>query len=163
MASFDIVCKPDVQLMDNAVNTALKEIQNRFDFKNSQTTIELNKKDLNLLITTEDDMRLKSTIDVLHGRMIKQKLDTRVLDETKEHYPSGVFIKKEITVKQGIDKETAKKIIADIKNTKLKVTSQIMDDVIRVTGKNIDDLQKIIQLCNTKDYGIPLQHINMKR
>ncbi|MGE0566637.1 MAG: YajQ family cyclic di-GMP-binding protein [Bacteroidia bacterium] len=162
MPSFDIASKLDAQMLDNAINVARKEIINRWDFKNSKTEIELNKKDLIIQISTEDDMRLKSILDVIHSRMIKQNLDPRGLDESKEHYPSGPMIKKEVKVRQGLDREIAKKIIKDIKDSKLKVNSQIMDDIIRVSGKSINDLQAVIALCRKGSYEIPLQFINMK-
>ena len=86
----------------------------------------------------------------------------RGLDESKEHYPSGPVIKKDIPVKQGIEKEASKKIMKDIKDSKLKVTVQAMDEILRVSGKSINDLQTVIALCRKGDYGIPLQFINMK-
>ena len=162
MPSFDIASKADVQLLDNAINVTRKEIVTRFDFKNSKTEIDLDKKNFTINITTEDDMRLNSIIDVLRSRMMKQKLDPRCLDESKEFYPSGLFIKKELKVKNGLEKETCKKINADIKAAKLKVTSQIMDDIIRVSAKKIDDLQAVIALLRSKDYEQPLQFTNMK-
>ncbi len=162
MPSFDIASKIDAQLMDNAINVARKDILNRWDFKDSKSEIDLNKKDLILNITTENDMRLDAILDAIHSRMLKQGLDPRGLDESKEHYPSGAFIKKEIKVRQGVDKEAAKKIMKDIKDSKIKVTAQIMDEIIRVSSKNINDLQAVIALCRRGDYQIPLQFINMK-
>ncbi|MFO0357839.1 MAG: YajQ family cyclic di-GMP-binding protein [Sphingobacteriaceae bacterium] len=162
MPSFDIASKIDGQLLDNAINVARKDILNRWDFKDSKSTIELNKKDLIINISTENDMRLDAIIDAIHSRMIKQGLDPRGLDESKEHYPSGPLIKKDIKVRQGIDKEVSKKILKDIKDSKLKVTSQIMDDIIRVSSKSINDLQAVIALCRKGDYEVPLQFINMK-
>ncbi len=162
MPSFDITSKADVQTMDNAFNVAKKEILNRFDFRDSKSEIELNKKDMIINITTEHDMRLRAIIDAIHSRMIKQGLDPRCLDESKDHYASGMFIKKEIKVRQGIDRETSKKIIKDIKDSKLKVTAQVMDDIIRVSAKSINDLQAVIALCRKADYEVPLQFVNMK-
>jgi cyclic-di-GMP-binding protein len=162
MPSFDIASKLDAQLLDNAINVAKKDILNRWDFRDSKSTIELNKKDLLINIATENDMRLEAILDAIHSRMIKQGLDPRGLDESKKHYPSGPLIKKDITVRQGIEKEAAKKILKDIKDSKLKVTSQIMDEIIRVSSKNIDDLQAVITLCRKGNYEIPLQFINMK-
>ena len=162
MPSFDIASKLDAQLLDNAVNVAKKDILNRWDFKDSKSTIELNKKDLIINISTENDMRLEAILDSIHSRMIKQGLDPRGLDENKEHYPSGPLIKKDIKVRQGIDKEVSKKILKDIKDSKIKVTAQIMDDVIRVSSKKIDDLQAVISICRKGDYKIPLQFVNMK-
>ena len=162
MPSFDIASKLDAQLLDNAINVAKKDILNRWDFRDSKSTVELNKKDNTILISTENDMRLEAIIDAIHSRMIKQGLDPRGLDESKEHYPSGPMIKKDIKARQGIDKETSKKIMKDIKDSKVKVTAQIMDEIIRVTSKNIDDLQKVIALCRKGTYEVPLQFINMK-
>lgn len=162
MPSFDIASKMDVQLLDNAINVARKEILNRWDFRDSKSTIELNKKELTINITTENDMRLNAIIDAIHSRMIRQGLDPRGLDESKEHYPSGPMIKKDIRARQGIEKETSKKILKDIKDSKLKVTAQVMDDIIRVSGKKIDDLQAVIALCRKGNYDVPLQFVNMK-
>jgi uncharacterized protein YajQ (UPF0234 family) len=162
MPSFDIASKLDGQLLDNAVNVAKKDILNRWDFRDSKSTIELNKKDLVINITTENDMRLDAILDAIHSRMIKQGLDPRGLDESKEHYPSGPMIKKDIKVRQGIEKEASKKIMKDIKDSKIKVTAQIMDDIIRVSSKSINDLQAVIALCRKGNYDIPLQFINMK-
>ena len=162
MPSFDISSKVDGQLLDNAINVAKREILNRWDFKASKSEIELNKKDLIINITTENDMRLGAILDSIHSRMIKQGLDPRSLDEKKPHYPSGPMIKKDITARQGIDAEAAKKIMKDIKESKIKVTAQKMDEIIRVTSKNIDDLQKIIAMCSKGNYDVPLQFVNMK-
>lgn len=162
MPSFDIASKADVQLLDNAINVTRKELLTRFDFRGSKTEIELNKKDLLINISTEDEMRLNSVIDVLRNRMIKQKVDPRCLDDKNEHYASGMFVKKDIKVKNGLEKEAAKKIVADIKASKFKVNAQIMDDIVRVSAKKIDDLQSVIALLRGKDYGQPLQFINMK-
>ena len=162
MSSFDIASKVDVQLLDNAINVSRKEIVTRFDFKNSKTEIDFDKKNFVINITTEDDMRLNSIIDIIRSRMMKQKLDPRCLDDSKEFYPSGMFIKKELKAKNGLEKETCKKINADIKASKLKVTSQIMDDIIRISAKKIDDLQAVIALLRSKDYEQPLQFTNMK-
>ncbi len=162
MPSFDIASKLDAQLLDNAINVARKDILNRWDFKDSKSTIDLNKKDLIINIATENDMRLDAILDAIHSRMIKQGLDPRGLDESKEHYPSGPMIKKDVKVRQGIDKEASKKIMKDIKDSKLKVTAQIMDDIIRVSSKSINDLQAVIALCRRGNYDIPLQFINMK-
>jgi uncharacterized protein YajQ (UPF0234 family) len=162
MPSFDIASKLDGQLLDNAINVAKKDILNRWDFRDSKSTIELNKKDLLINISTENDMRLDAILDAIHSRMIKQGLDPRGLDESKEHYPSGPLIKKDIKVRQGIEKEASKKIMKDIKDSKIKVTAQIMDDIIRVSSKNINDLQAVIALCRKGNYDVPLQFINMK-
>jgi uncharacterized protein YajQ (UPF0234 family) len=162
MASFDIISKVDVQSLDNAINVAKKEIGNRYDFHGSNSTLDLDKKEMVIRITTEHEMRIEAMEDIIRSRMIKQKIDPKCLDFGKEKYASGNMIKKDIRIKQGIDKETAKKIVKDIKDTKMKVQAQIMDEQVRVTGKKIDELQAVIALCRTKDYGIPLQYENFK-
>jgi uncharacterized protein YajQ (UPF0234 family) len=162
MPSFDIASKTDLQTLDNSINVARKEILGRFDFKGSNSIIELDKKNVSLTITTEDEMRLDSIIDALRSRMIKQKLDPRCMDVSKEHYSSGMLIKKEIKIREGIDKENSKKLIKIIKDSKLKVTAQVMDDINRVSGKKIDDLQGVIAALRTSELEIPLQFINMK-
>lgn len=162
MASFDIVNKVDAQLLDNAINVAKKEILNRFDFNGSKSTIEYDKKALIIHITSENDMRMEAITDAIRSRMIKQKLNPLCLDFGTEHYASGSMIKKDVRIKEGIDKEVAKKIIKDIKDSKLKVQAQIMDDQVRVNAKKIDDLQAVISLMRAGNYEIPLQFVNMK-
>lgn len=162
MASFDIVSKIDAQTLDNALNNAKKEITNRYDFNGSKTTIDHDKKTNQLTIVTEDDMKLKAINDVLISRLLKQNLDPKCLDWGKEHQASGNMIRKELKIKEGIDKETAKKIVKKIKDSKLKVEVSIMDDQVRVTAKKIDDLQAVIALVRSDDFGQPLQYINMR-
>jgi len=164
MASFDIVSKVDPQTMDNAVNVARKEIMNRYDFRDTKGTLEYDKKTSEVKITMENDMRVQHTEDVLMSKMVKQGLDATALDFSKEAYQSGAMVKKDIKVKAGIDKETSKKIMKLIKDSKLKVSAAIMDETIRVTGKKIDDLQQVIAVLrtNAEEIGMPLQYVNMK-
>ncbi|MXV13812.1 YajQ family cyclic di-GMP-binding protein [Hufsiella ginkgonis] len=162
MPSFDIVSKIDSQTLDNAINTAKKDILNRYDFNNSKSTIELDKKTNEITIVTEDDMRLKAIKDAIISRMVKQNIDPMSLDDGKAQYASGNMIRKEIKIKTGIDKETAKKIVKKIKDSGLKVQAAIMDDQVRVDGKKIDDLQAVISLCRKENFGQPLQYINMR-
>ncbi|RYY37664.1 MAG: YajQ family cyclic di-GMP-binding protein [Sphingobacteriaceae bacterium] len=162
MPSFDIVSKIDGQTLDNAINNAKKEILNRYDFNDSKSTVELDKKTNEITIITENDMRLKAITDSIITRMMKQGLDAKALDFGKEHYAAGNMIRKEITVKEGIDKEAAKKIVKAIKDSGLKVQASIMDDQVRVQAKKIDDLQDVIALCRNGDFGQPLQYINMR-
>src|SRR5882762_6445747 len=162
MPTFDIVSKIDGQTLDNAINTAKKEILNRYDFNDSKSTIDLDKKTNEITIVTENDMRLKAIQDAIISRMVKQHLDSSALDFGKEQYASGNMIRKEIKVKEGIDKEAAKKIVKKIKDSGLKVQASVMDDQVRVQGKKIDDLQAVISLCRKDDFGQPLQYINMR-
>lgn len=162
MPSFDIVSKVDLQTLDNAVNVAKKEIDNRFDFKGTHVSIELNKKDMAIDLEVESDMKLKQVEDVLLTKAMRQGLESNAFDLSKEYTGSGKYIRKTIPVKNGIDKEMSKKIVKLIKDSGLKVQAAIMDDTIRVTGKKIDDLQDVIQLCRSSSLDIPLQFTNMK-
>ncbi len=162
MPSFDITSKVDLQTLDNAVNTVKKEITNRFDFKGSHVLIELQKKDFKVQLEADSDMKMEQIIDVLISRSMRQGLDGNCFDLSKEIYPSGKIVKKEVPVKNGLAQDDAKKIVKLIKDSGLKVQAAIMDDMIRVTGKKIDDLQDVIQLCRTNELKIPLQYVNMK-
>jgi uncharacterized protein YajQ (UPF0234 family) len=162
MPTFDIVSKVDAQTFDNAMNNAKKEILNRYDFSTSKSTIDHDKKTNVITIVTEDDMRLKAIEDTIISKMMKQNLDASSLDFGKEQYASGNMIRKEITIKEGLEKEIAKKLVAKIKASGLKVQGSIMEDQVRVQGKNIDDLQAVIALCRKEDFGQPLQFINMR-
>lgn len=162
MPSFDIVSKVDPQTLDNVINVAKKEILNRFDFRDSKSEIDLDKKEMVIKLHSENDMRIEAMQDAIRSRMIKQNLNPLSLDFGKERVASGNMLRKDIKVKQGIEKEDAKKIVKSIKDSKLKVDAQIMDDQVRVTAKKIDDLQAVIALCRTSNFEIPLQFINMK-
>lgn len=162
MPTFDIVSKVDQQLLDNAINNAKKEIINRYDFNGSKTEIELDKKTNVINILTEDEMRVKAIHDVIIARVMKQQIDPNCLDFGKEHVASGNMIRKEVKIKEGIDKEASKIIIKKIKDSKIKVDAQIMNDQIRVSGKKIDDLQSVIQLLRSESFETPIQFINMR-
>jgi cyclic-di-GMP-binding protein len=107
-------------------------------------------------------MKLQQLLDVLISRSVKQGLDANVYDLSKEAYPSGKYYKQDVTVRNGLKQEDAKKVVKMIKDSGLKVQPAIMDDIVRVTAKKIDDLQEVIALCRTSDLGIPLQYVNMK-
>jgi cyclic-di-GMP-binding protein len=162
MPSFDIMSKVDGQALDNAVNVVKKEVTNRFDFKGAHVVIDLNKKDFKLNIETDDDMKMRQLLDVLISRAHKQGISPEAFDMSKDAYPSGKTVKKEVEVRNGLRQEDAKKIVKLIKDSGQKVQAQIMDDVVRVTGKKLDDLQAVIQLCKGADLGLPLQFDNMR-
>ena len=162
MPSFDIVSKVDLQSLDNAINTVRKEITTRWDFRDSKTEIDLDKKAMNIHVVTEDEMKINQIGDIIISRCMKQGISAESLDFGKEQYASGNMVKKDIKIKQGIDKETSKKIAKSIKETGLKVQTSIMEDQVRVTGKKIDDLQAVMAHCRGGDFGIPLQFDNMK-
>jgi cyclic-di-GMP-binding protein len=162
MPSFDIVSKVDIQKLDNAINTANKEISTRYDFHGSKTEVELDKKLLQVKIVTENDMRMDAIQDIIISRIMKQGLDPAALDFGKEHYASGAMIRKEVKIKDGIEKELAKKIVKVIKDSGLRVQASIMDDQVRVTGKKIDDLQAAISYVRQTAFDQPLQYINFR-
>jgi uncharacterized protein YajQ (UPF0234 family) len=162
MPSFDVASKVDLQTLDNAINTVKKEIAGRFDFRDTPVSIELNKKDYVVSLEVDSDMKMKQLIDVLISRAIKQGIDGNAFDFSKDAYPSGKVVKKEVSVTNGLKQDDAKKMVKAIKDSGLKVQAAIMDDIIRVTAKKIDDLQEVIALLNGGNFGIPLQYTNMK-
>jgi len=162
MPSFDLVSKVDLQTLDNAVNTVSKEIKNRFDFKGNHVVIDLNKKDFKLDLEADSDMKIQQITDVLISKSMKQGLAAEIYDLSKEPYPSGKIVKKEVPVRNGIKQEDAKKIVKLIKDGGFKVQAAIMDDMIRVTSKKIDDLQAVIQASRGWDLGLAFQYVNMK-
>ncbi|MDX9749866.1 MAG: YajQ family cyclic di-GMP-binding protein [Flavobacteriales bacterium] len=162
MASFDILSKVDPQALLNTVNVVKREIDTRYDLRGTNSTVELDPKTPAIKISTEDHLKLDALLNILLERSGKQKVDVRSFDMEAEPVPSGKLLHRTIRVKQGIDRETAKKIIKDIKASGLKVQAQIMDDTVRVTGKKIDDLQAVMALCRETDHGLPLQFENLK-
>ncbi len=162
MPSFDIVSRTDLQKLDNAINVAKKEISTRYDFYNSGTELELDKKELCIRVNTDNDMRMKAIQDIIIGRSVKQGIDTSCFDFGKEHYAAGDRIRKDVKVRQGIDRELGKKIVKVIKETGMKVQASIMDEQVRVTGKKIDDLQRVMDNVKQAGLGIPLQFENYR-
>lgn len=161
MPSFDIVSKVDIQEVDNAVNQAIKEMQQRYDFKGSKSEIKWEKKE-EITITADDDGKLRSVIDILQTKLIKRGVSLKSLEYGKVEDASGSLKRQVIKIKQGIPSEKAKEINKIIKEMKVKVQSQIQDDQVRVTGKKIDDLQEVIQALKAKDLDIDLQFVNMR-
>jgi len=151
-----------MQEVDNAVNQAHKEISQRYDFKGITTTIDLNKKDRTITITTGDEFHLKSTVDILQTKAIKRNIAAKALSLGSVHEAPGGHVRQIVTLKVGISKDDGKKIVAIIKDTKRKVQAQIMEDQVRVTGKDKDDLQQIIAELKSKDLPFPIQFVNYR-
>lgn len=162
MPSFDIVNKVDMQELDNAVNNSIKEIATRFDFRNSKTKIELNKKDKIISMVTADEMKMRSLQDMLTAHCVRRKVNPKCLEFKNFEATSQGLLKREVKIKEGVEMEVAHKIVKIIKGLNIKVQSSIQDEQVRVTGKKIDDLQTVIQTLNAQDLGIPLQYVNMK-
>jgi len=152
MPSFDIVSEVDQQEIDNALNQARKELSTRFDFKQSQATIELSAPDV-IELKAEDASRLKSLHEILIGKLAKRNVDLRNVERKDPAISPLGHARQEILIKQGLEGDKAKEIIKAIKGLDLKVQSQLQDQQIRVTGKKRDDLQAVIQLLREKDLG----------
>ncbi len=162
MPSVDVLSKVDPQILDNAINAVKRELETRYDLRGSNSNVDFDKKALTIKLSTEDHLKLDSILDILLERSAKQKVDVRSYDLSEQPTPSGKLLYRTIKVKQGIDRETAKKIIKSIKGTGLKVQPQIMDDTVRVTGKKIDDLQAVMAHLKEEEFEVPLQFDNMK-
>jgi len=158
--SFDVVSKIDMQEVNNAVNQTIKEIQQRYDFKGSKSTVTLNEDKITII--SDDDFKLKSVIDILQSKMVKRNVSLKALEYGKIEAAAGDTVRQVITLQSGISKEKAKDITKLIKESKLKVQAQYQDDQVRVTGKSKDDLQQAIQLLKERDLGIDLQFINFR-
>lgn len=161
MPSFDIVSNADVQEIDNAVNQAIKEIQQRYDFKGSKSEIKWDKKE-EIVILADDDGKLRNIIEILQTKFAKRGVSLKSLDYGKVEDASGSMKRQVLKIRQGIPSDKAKEINKIIKEMKVKVQPQIQDDQIRVTGKKIDDLQAVIQDLKGHDFDINLQYINMR-
>lgn len=164
MPTVDVVSEVDMQEVDNAVNTVIKEMQNRYDFRGSKTEIDLNKKDKTIKIVTEDDMKYKAIREMLISRFIARKINPKVLDFGTEQEATLGQTRVHVKLKEGVDSDTAKQVVKIVKETKLKVTAAIQGDQVRLTATKIDDLQHIMQLLRENDtLAVPLQFTNMKR
>ena len=159
-SSFDIVSNVDLQEIDNAVNQAMMEIGNRFDFKGSISSIARTDKELNLV--SDDDYKLKSVIDILETKLIKRGVSIKFLDFGTVESSLGGNVKQAIQLKDGIDQDNAKMLNKLIKESKIKVQSQIQGDQLRVTSKSKDDLQALIQFFKEQDLDIELQFVNYR-
>ena len=158
--SFDIVSRVDMQEVDNAINQTNKEISGRYDFKNSKSEVSL--EDGNLKVVADDDFKLRSVIDILQSKLIRRQVPIKNLEYGKAEEAAGGTVRQLIKLKQGIETDTAKQIVKDIKNLKIKVQGQIMDDQVRVSGKSRDDLQEVINFLKQQDYNLELQFTNYR-
>jgi uncharacterized protein YajQ (UPF0234 family) len=160
--SFDVVSEIDFQEVDNAINQAEKEIQQRYDIKDSNTTLELNKKDKYIQINSKDDYSLKASVDILQSKFIKRGISLKAMKLGEVEPASGGRVKQKIDLQSGISKENAKLIVKMIKDSKVKVNAQIMDEQVRVTGPKLDDLQSVIAMVKNADLDFPTQFTNYK-
>ncbi len=160
--SFDIVSEIDFQEVDNAINQTIKEVQQRYDLKDSHTEIILNKKEKQISINTKDDYSRKQTIDIMQTKFIKRGISIKALKYKEPEPAAGGRLKQIIDLQSGISKENAKIVTKMIKESKLKVNAQIQDEQVRVIASKIDDLQSIIKLIKEADLDFPVQFTNYK-
>ncbi|MEO5333671.1 MAG: YajQ family cyclic di-GMP-binding protein [Magnetococcus sp. YQC-5] len=160
MPSFDIVSEVDMQEVDNAINQVVKEIGTRYDFRGSKCKVE--REEAIIKVIADDDYKLEQVLDVLKEKLVRRKVDTKVLDYGTVESAFGGTKRQQITVRQGVETELAKKIVAGIKASKLKVQASIQGDQVRVTGKKRDDLQEAITSIKAAGYELPLQFTNFR-
>jgi cyclic-di-GMP-binding protein len=160
MPSFDVVSQVNRQEIDNALNQARKEVGQRYDFKDSRTTIECEKDEIH--INSVDDFKVKATVEVLQEKLARRQVPLKALVYAPIEPAAGGRAKQTITIQQGITTEKARDIIKRIKDSKLKVQAQIQGDQLRVTGKKRDDLQQVIARLKAEDFGLPLQFVNFR-
>jgi len=160
--SFDVVSKVELQEVSNAVQQASKEIGTRFDFRGSKSKIEWNEKELALTLTSDDEHKLKSVVDILETRLVKRGIVPKSLDFQKIEPAAGSTVRQLVKIQQGIPSEKAKEIVKAIKDRKLKVQAAIQADQVRVSGRAKDDLQDVMALLRAGDFGVPLQFTNYR-
>ncbi|MBI3579491.1 MAG: YajQ family cyclic di-GMP-binding protein [Ignavibacteriales bacterium] len=160
--SFDIVSQVDLQEVDNALNQARKEIGQRYDFKDSKTSIELNQKDKKVTILSDDDFRMKSVIDIVQSKLVKRGISLKALKYGTIEPAAGGTVRQIISLQVGIDKENAKAVVKLIKDSKIRVQAQIMEDQVRVSGKDKDDLQTVMKLLRESDFSFAMQFVNYR-
>jgi uncharacterized protein YajQ (UPF0234 family) len=161
--SFDVVSEFDRQELVNAVDQVKRDISSRFDLKDSNSEIEL-EGDKSITITTSDDMKLRNIYDILQSKIVKRGLNIRILDPQPVENALGGRVRRVYNLKKGLTQELAKKIVADIKDSKIKVQASIQGDQIRVSGKDKDNLQEVIRMLrsNEEKYDYPLQFTNYR-
>jgi hypothetical protein len=160
--SFDVVSQVEMPEVHNAVNQAVKEIQQRFDLKNTKSVIELNEKDHQITLGSDDEFTLKAVTDVLEQKLIKRKVPLKALSYGPVTPAAGSTVRQEVALQNGIPIEKARDIVKAIKQSKLKVQAAIQGDLVRVSGKDRDTLQSVIQLLKNTDFGIDMQFTNYR-
>lgn len=160
--SFDVVSKIELPEVSNAIQQAMKEIQQRYDLKGSNSTITLVEKDNKIQLASADDFKLKAVIEILEQKLIKRKVSLKGLEYGTVTPAAGSSVRQEIKLQQGIDADKARKIVAAIKDSKKKVQVSIQGDLLRVAGKDRDVLQEVMHLLRSGDFGLDLQFINYR-
>jgi uncharacterized protein YajQ (UPF0234 family) len=158
--SFDIVSEVDYAEINNAINQTIKEVRQRFDFKGSNATVALEDKDL--LLTAEDEMRLRNMNDILQQKLVRRSVPLKAFSYGKVEPAAGSTVRQRVEIQQGIPQDKAKEIVKFIKDTKAKVQASIQGDIVRISGKDRDTLQDIIAKLKAKDFGINMQYTNYR-
>ncbi len=151
-----------MQEIDNALNQARKEISQRYDFKGSQTTIDLQQKEKTVTVVSDDEFRMKAVIDIIQGRMVKRGVPLKALSYGAVESAAGGTVRRIITLQAGIDKDRSRQIVKMIKDTKLRVQAAIQEDQVRVSGKNKDDLQSVMKMLREADLDFAMQFTNYR-
>jgi uncharacterized protein YajQ (UPF0234 family) len=160
-SSFDVVSKVDIQEVKNAIDQASKEVNARFDLKNSKSTITLEGDDT-VQLASQDEYTIKAVTDILQQKFVKRGVSLKNLDFEKIEPAANSSVRQKIKLKQGVNSEAAKKIVAAIKDAKVKANASIQGDTVRVSSKDRDTLQSIIALLRGKDFGVDLQFTNYR-
>ncbi len=160
--SFDVVSKVDLQEVANAVQQASKEIATRFDFRGSASKIELREKELEVVLISDDEHKLKSVVDILETKLVRRGVAIKALDYGRVEPAAGATVRQVAKIQQGISSEKAKEIVRAIKDRKLKVQASIQADQVRIVGRSKDELQSAIGLLRERDFGLPLQFTNYR-
>ena len=160
--SFDVVSKVDMNLVEESINIAMKEVINRYDFKNSNSNIDLDKKENIIILITSDEYKIKTLYDILLTKMSKRNLPLKNFKPESIENSLGGQVKQIIKIQQGIPSEKVKEITKTIKDSKIKVNASIQGDTIRVSSRSKDELQNTIALLKSKDFGVTLQFINYR-
>jgi uncharacterized protein YajQ (UPF0234 family) len=160
--SFDVVSKIELPEVSNAIQQAMKEIQQRYDLKDSKSSIELNEKDHKILLASADEYKLKAVIEVLEGKLVKRRVPLKGLTYGTLIPAAGSSVKQEISLQQGIPIEKAREIVRKIKDSKLKVQAAIQGDLVRVSSRDRDTLQSVIKLLRDNEFGIDVQFTNYR-
>ncbi len=160
MPSFDIVSRTDLTEVDNALNALTREIGQRFDFKGSKSSIARENEVLTIL--ADDDMKLRQMHELLKGHLTRRKVDAGALEFKDPEKAAGQSVRQKVVVRQGVPQDLAKKIVKEVKSSKMKVQVAIQGDELRVSGKKRDDLQDAIQMVKDMNLGLPLQYVNFR-
>jgi cyclic-di-GMP-binding protein len=160
--SFDVVSKVDMQEVKNAIDQALKEIHQRFDFKGTKTELTLKEKENELVVLSDDDYKLKSVVDIVKAKLVKRSVSVKAFAFGALEPALGGTVRQVAKIQNGLTTEKAKEIAKEIKDAKFKAQAQIQGDQVRVQGKSRDELQAVIAFLKGKDFAVDLQFANYR-